>query len=147
MCSLSSSRKQVLINRVLLLVCRHIWFKPSGKFDFPWKKQNKGNWGTAEIYSTAKLSALSKSMVRQSGYLGPDDVFITLNVWHGVKVALLHRAVCVWLAWWPTIGGGHLPSRTGAWLIWNRDNSSAFKSHGDPMEPVPLCKKHPADSF
>lgn len=65
------------------------------------------------MYLTVEHSALAKSTARQR-YLGPDDILITLNVWHGVEVTLLHRAVRVRLAWLPTIGGGHLPARTGA---------------------------------
>lgn len=77
------------------------------------EKKRKETKALLKLYSTAELSALSESTARQR-YLGPDDVLITLNVWHGVEVTFLHGAVCVRLAWLPTIRGGHLPARTGA---------------------------------
>lgn len=46
------------------------------------------------MYLTVELSALAQSLASQQ-YLGPDDVLITLDVWHGVEVTLLHGAVCV----------------------------------------------------
>lgn len=47
-----------------------------------------------KLYLAPELFALSKSTTWQK-YLGPDDVLIALNVWHGVEVTFLHGAVRV----------------------------------------------------
>lgn len=114
---------------------------PPGKFDFPWRKNKiKETEALLKLSSTPKLSTRWKSMASQR-HLGPDDVLVALNVGHGVKVTLVYGAVRVWRARPPTVRGGHLPARTGAWLIWNREGSSAFpKPRGTHRAHVSLQK-------
>lgn len=83
----------MLISQVLLLVCICVLSqKPSWKFGFPLQgKERKLSFAEGVF---VELSALTQSLVRQR-YLGPDNVLVTLNVWHGVEVTLLHGAVCV----------------------------------------------------
>lgn len=98
----------MLISGVLLLDCAYVLSQKFylGNLTCPEGKERKETEALLKLASAeaedCKLSASSTSVARVR-YLGPDDVLITLNVWHGVEVALVHGAVCVRLAGLPTI--------------------------------------------